>query len=154
MSLNFKLVTPFIDLGVRAFPFADTGIVLPSNANPLLDGEFLELNSAYKLVRGAAGIAPLPSFAYFLEQGAYTAQGLGKGPILMLHGYEADTMIFGSGGSFAYGTKVAIGDVTIGGVANRRGLVNVVTPGTDYVIGYVTRAPANNKGWLRFLRTA
>lgn len=153
MSLNFKLVTPFIDLGVRAFSFADPDILKPSNINPLVDGEFLELNANYKLVRGAAAVAPILSFAYFLEQGAYTAQGLGKGPVLMLHGYEADSMIFASGGSFAYGTPLAIGDVTIGTVT-KRGLVNVVTPGTDHVVGYVTRAPANNKGWLRFLRTA
>jgi hypothetical protein len=153
MSLNFKLVTPFIDLGVRAFPFADTGILLPSNANPLVDGEFLELNSSYKLVRGSGDPAAVLSFAYFLEQGAYTAQGLGKGPVLMLHGYEADTKIFNSGGSFAYGTPVCVGDVTIGSLV-KRGLRNVATPGTDHVIGFCTRAPADNNGWLRFLRVA
>lgn len=153
MSLNFKLTTPFIDLGVRTFPFTDPSILLPSNANPLVDGEFLELDASYKLVRGAAAVAAVPSFAYFLEQGAYTAQGLGKGPVLMLHGYEADTMIFDSGGSYAFGTPLVVGNVTIG-AATKRGLLNVVTPGTDHVIGYVTRAPANNNGWLRFLRTA
>ena len=109
MSLNFKLTTPFIDLGVRTFPFADPSILNPNNANPMLDGEFLELNSSYKLVRGAAAVSPLPSFAYFLEQGAYTAQGLGKGPVLMLHGYEAESMIFDTGGSYAYG-KVCGGE--------------------------------------------
>lgn len=153
---NFRLISEFQTIHRRSFEMADTDIlkpVPPAPKVPLVDGEWLQLDTAYKMARGA-GQAAVPSFAYFAEQGRYETQAIGKGPILYMGAYEADTLIMDP----AQGTAIAtvgqpliVDEITLGGLA-RRGLVGVVTPGTDLVVGWVTRLPANNNGYLRFLR--
>ena len=89
---NFKLVSEFQTIHRRPFELADPTILKPTNANPLLDGEWCEHTAAYKMARGA-GIAAVPSFAYFAERGRYEVQAIQKGPFLYLGDYEADTLI-------------------------------------------------------------
>jgi hypothetical protein len=150
MALQFKLVTEFLQIGTRAFPLADPSILLPSNAEPLVAGEFLQLDTAYKMARGTGEAVTVPSYCYFLEQGAYTAQGLGKGPFLYMHEYEADTLIMDDT-TLAVGSPLMVGDVTIGS-GTKRGVKLNDTPATKYTVGIVTRLPANNNGYLRFRR--
>ena len=153
---NFKLVSEFQTIQRRSFELADTDILKPIPPAPkvsLVDGEFLELSTGYKMARGT-GAAAVPSFAYIAEQGRYETQAIGKGPLLFMGPYEADTLIMDPAQGTAIATvgqPVIVNDITLGGLA-RRGLVGVVTPGTDLVVGWVTRLPANNGGYLRFLR--
>ena len=81
MGPNFKLVSEFQTIHRRPFELADASLLNPNNANPLLDGEFLELNAAYRMIRGtsAAVGAPGPAFAYAAERGRYEVQAIGKG---------------------------------------------------------------------------
>jgi hypothetical protein len=66
---------------------------------------------------------------------------------LYLGPYEADTLIMNST-SLTVGAALEVSNVTVGGLT-RRGLVLRTT---GYIVGYVTRLPANNKNFLRFVR--
>jgi hypothetical protein len=143
---NFKLVSEFQTIQRRPFELASPGILDPTDSNPLLDGEFLEIDGSYKMARGSANPATAPSFAYFAERGRYEVQAIQKGPFLFLGAYEADTLIF-DGTTLAVGSKLEVGNVTIGGLV-KRGLKLATT---GLVVGYVTRLSAANKNFLRFI---
>jgi len=164
MAVNFKLVSEFQTIHRRPFTLADPAILKPSNARPLVDGEFLQLDTAYKMARGGDGtagagaedIATVPSFAFFAESGRSDTQAIEKGPFLYGNFYEADTIIMdaaAANGISAVGQALFVGDIDVGGIV-RRGLMGALaTPaGTELVVGYVTRLPANNNGYLRFIR--
>lgn len=148
MAINFKLVSEFQTIHRRPFELADPAILKPTNANPLLDGEFLELDAAYKAVRGTVNPALVPSFAYFAERGRYETQAILKGPLLYGGFYEADTLIMNATG-LTLGGELEVNNVTIA-TLTKRGL-KIQTTGK--IVGYVTRLPANNKNFLRFIRT-
>lgn len=154
---NFILKSEFQTITRRTFEVNDPDIlkpIPPSPKVPLVEGEWLELDAAYKMGRGA-GAAGVPSYVWFAEQGRYETQAIGKGPILFLGSFEADTIIMDPAQGTAIttvGQKLIVNTITLGGLA-RRGLVGVVTPASDLVVGYVTRLPANNNGYLRFVRT-
>jgi len=155
MPQYFKLVSEFQTIHRRPFELADPTILNPNSATPLVEGEFLELNSAYKMARGS-GDGLVPGFAYFAEQGRYEVQTISKGPFLYGNFYEADTMIMDPAleATITYaGQPLMVNDVTIGAIA-RRGLTALPgsPAGTEFVIGYVSRLPANNGGYLRFIR--
>lgn len=147
MAQNFKLVSEFQTIHRRPFELATPAILKPTNANPLLDGEFLELDDTYKMARGAGAPATVPSFAYFAERGRYETQTIQKGPFLYMGGYEADTLIM-DGGGLAVGDALEVNTVVISAL-NKRGLV-AFTAG--HIIGYVTRLPGSNNNYLRFIR--
>lgn len=164
MAVNFKLISEFQTIHRRPFGLAVPATLKPSNVRPLVDGEFLQLDAAYKMARGgnnSAGaadedIADVPSFAFFAESGRSDTQAVEKGPFLFGNFYEADTIIMdaaAAGGISAVGQALFVGDVDIGGIV-RRGLMGALgTPaGTEKVVGYVTRLPASNRGYLRFIR--
>lgn len=145
---NFKLVSEFQTIHRRPFELVDPTILNPTATLPLLDGEFLELDqTTYKMLRGSANPSAVPTFAYFAERGRYEVQAIQKGPFLYLGPYEADTLIMDAT-SLQVGSKLEVGNVTFGG-GTRRGL-KLATSGV--VVGYVTRLPANNKNFLRFIR--
>lgn len=145
---NFKLVSEFQTIQRRPFELATPAILNPTDAQPLLDGEFLELTSAYKMDRGSATPATAPAFAYFAERGRYEVQAIQKGPFLFLGPYEADTLIMSST-ALSLGDPLEVSTVTVGASTWLRGL-KVRT--TGYIIGYVTRLPATNNNFLRFIR--
>jgi hypothetical protein len=148
MPVYFKLVSEFQTIHRRPFELDDATILNPVSSNPLIEGEFLEFTTTtYKMKRGAGAPALIPSFAYFAEQGRYETQALGKGPFLYLGPYEADTMIMDAT-SLAVGDALEVSNVTIGGLT-RRGLVKYTS---GFKVGYVTRLPADNRGYLRFIR--
>jgi len=153
MALDFNLISEFQTIHRRPFELADPTILNPVNANPLVLGEYLQLDAAYKMARGgeAAG-ATVPSFCYFAEQGRYETQAIQKGPFLYGGFYEADTKVFDGTGITTVGQPLAVGDVTYGSLTRRGILLN---PGGGVLtLGYVTRLPANNNGFLRFIRAA
>jgi hypothetical protein len=146
--LLFNLKSEFQTIHRRSFELAVPALLNPNNANPLIEGEFLQLDTAYKMARGT-GVSAVPSFAYFAEQGRYETQAIGKGPFLYLGAYEADTKVMDATG-LSVGDPLTVGDVTVA-TLTRRGLLAVATPGTDFVVGYVTRLPAANNNFLRFI---
>lgn len=149
MALHFKLTTPFSDINMKSFALDDVNILNPTNANPLVLGEWLELTDTYKMKRGS-GAATVPSYCHFMEQGRYDTQAIGKSAFMFLNEWEADTKVFDTGGTYTVGEKVCVADVTFGGIASRRGLKELAA--SEYVVAVVTRIPANNNGYLRVRR--
>jgi len=152
--INFKLISEFQTIHRRPFEFVAPEIIDPNNARPLVDGEFLELQATvYKMGRGGDNNAGTPdpgagpSFVYFAERGRYEVQAIAKGPFLYLGQYEADTKIMDAA-ALAVGDALEVVDIDIGGII-RRGLKKKTS---GFTVGYATRLPAQNNGWLRFIR--
>jgi len=160
----FKLVTEFQTLTRRSFVQADPDILKPTNVRPLIDGEWLEIDSSYKMARGGDNVVTVagtpddeklvsPSFVYFAERGRYETQAIQKGPMIFAGGYEADTKVM-DGDGLAVGDPLSVWDIdAMGDGVVRRGLAKA-SGATAYIIGYATRLPADNNGFLRFVRFA
>lgn len=143
---NFEMVTEVQGLLRRDFPMADKTLLNPNNANPLIDGEFLNLDSAYSLIRGADGSF---GFAHFMERGRFDTQAIGKTMVLFGGTYEANTRVFTAAGLTLGGKLQISASVTVDALT-RSGLANY---SSGEVVGYVTRLPANNGNLLRFMQT-
>src|SRR5215204_6523746 len=113
----FTLVSEVLPIQRRDFYAANTALLNPNNANPLIDGEWLELDSSYKAARGT-GEAAVPSWVLFAERGRYDTQSIGKVPLLFNGGYEAETKVYTATG-LAVGNALVVQDVTIGGLTKR-----------------------------------
>lgn len=151
MPVTFKLTSEFQTLHRRSFTFADPSILRPAtSANPLIMGEWLDLTSAYAMQRGAGDLS-VPSWPYYAEEGRYEVQAIEKGPFLYMGQFEADTMVFDGAAVSTIGQPLFVGDVTYGSLT-RKGLKGIAAPTTEVPIGFVTRLPASNNGWLRFIR--
>lgn len=161
MSLDFNLVSEFQTIQRRPFELAVPAILDPNNVRPLVIGEWLQLDSAYKMARGGDDNATtddeaiVPSYVYFAEQGRYEVQAIQKGPFLYGGWFEADTKIMDAaahGAISTIGQPVYVADVDVGGIV-RRGLAGITTPAAGTIVmGYVSRLPSNNNGFLRFVR--
>jgi hypothetical protein len=151
MPVTFRLVSEFQTLHRRPFALADPTILRPAtSANPLIMGEWLDLTTAYKMQRGTGDLS-VPSWPYFAEEGRYEVQAIDKGPFLYMGSFEAETMVFDGAAISAVGQRLYVGDVTYASLT-RKGLKGIATPTTEVSIGFVTRLPADNGGWLRFIR--
>ena len=147
--VNFELVTELQFLLRRDFYLADKTLGKPTNANPLMDGEFLKLDTAYKLVRAGDGEL---GFAMFMEKGRFDVQALGKTTVLFAGTYEADTRVFTAAG-LALGGRLMIDPACSVDGLTKSGLIAHDGTATKEVVGFVTRLPANNGGKLRFMQT-
>jgi len=147
MALDFVLISDFVGIQRKSFEVADSTLLDPTSTNPLVLGEWLELTSAYKMDRGTANGATVPSWVMFAEKGRFETQAAGKVPILWLNDFEADTKVMDSTG-LAVGDLLMVNDVTYGSLT-RRGLKE--QGGGAFIVGRVTRLPASNNGYLRFI---
>ena len=121
----------------------------PVSTNPLLDGEWLQVNSSYQAGRGGAGDVGVPSYQIFAERGRYDTQAIGKVPLLLIGGYEAETSICDPA-AVAVNTLLIVGDVLVGGLL-KKGLKKLPTAtGQYWVAAVTTRLPASDK--IRYRR--
>ena len=147
---NFELVTELQTLTRRDFPLTDPTILGPLGSNPLVDGEWLEIDSNYHLQRGTTnGI--LAVYPVHTERGRYDTQAIGKSNVLFLGQFEADTKVVNMTG-LSVGSILMVGDVTYMGVTKRGLLLSTGASGVIEV-GYVTKLDAAN-GKVRFVRTS
>lgn len=177
--INFELVSDVIPIVRRDFALAVPNLSDPYNADCLIDGEWMVVNDAYKLRRATditaagtkalndAGTKRIRSFALFAERGRTDVQALSSRKNIILFGgwFEADTRIFdaaakSSGGAetqypaIAYvGQPLQVATVTVG-TRSLSGLVGAdvdsFTSNIPFIVGWVTRLPANNGNKLRF----
>jgi hypothetical protein len=158
--VNFEPVSDLFLTQRRDYPLADPTLANPLNAAALVDGEWVKLDTAGKLSRataiGSVGQdATVPSTPLWSERGRSDTQSVRKHTTLVGGWYEADTRIFDAaatiGGAAAIttvGQALKVATITIG-ARNYCGLVGALN--TDpYIVGYVTKLPANNGGKLRF----
>lgn len=95
-KVNFEPVTDIMPVQRRDFPLADPTLAQPLNSLALVDGEWMALATAGKIVRaaditvlgssGPTGIATTKSFPLWAERGRYDVQAIAgtKMPILFL----------------------------------------------------------------------
>jgi len=165
---NFRPVADVLPTVRRDFVPADRSLVNPSNPVSLIDGEWLTLDSSGKVVRAcdiaAAGNAAgaVLSWPLWAENGRYDLQAMAENklPLIWLGGWEFETRIFDAGATIGNGViintmlmPVKVASVSLSGVYGTRILSGLVGHGgaadTDRIVGYVTRLPAANGGWLR-----
>jgi hypothetical protein len=143
---NFNLISEVMQVTRRDFSMAVPALLNPNNANPLIDGEWLELNSSYQLIRGS-GAGAGPSFPVFAERGRYDTQAIAKVPVLFMGMYEAETRVCDLTG-LAVGDFLSVQDVTVDALT-RKGLKEAAGSGQHYIVGQVTRLPGS--GIVRFI---
>lgn len=157
-KVNFEPVSNLLQVQTRDFPLVDPDLANPFNAACLVDGEWMAVNSDYKLVRASdiatpAAAATLLSYPLWAERGRYDVQAMGerKMPVIYLNGaWEFDTRIFDAT-SMTHNCRVAVATITIGS-RNYSGLVyngTIAAPGAGITVGFVTRLPNSNGGKLR-----
>lgn len=149
---NFELITELQTTTRRDFAVADSTVLPPLNSNAILDGEWLEIDSNYKLARGAAGVGGThegnaPAYVVHTEKGRYDTQSIGKTNVIMLGMYEAETKVADLT-SLSVGSMLTVQDVNVLGYATRRGL-KLKTGASVLVVGYVSRLPGSGK--VRFV---
>lgn len=145
MSLapNLTMISEVLPVHRRDFTLTDPTILNPNATNPLLDGEWLEMNaSAYTVGRGS-GEAASVAWPVFSLRGQYDTQAIQKSTLLFLGQYEALTAIVNVS-SLAVGSFLVVADVTIGGLT-KRGLKLAAGSGQHFIHGIVTKLPGGGK---------
>jgi hypothetical protein len=174
-KVNFEPVTDVMSTHRRDFPLAVPTLADPLNAIALVDGEWMVIDSSYKIARaadiatlgtaGAGGRATTMAWPLWAERGRTDVLSLSqrKMPVLFLGQYEFDTRVFDATAVVASGAaittvlqplKVATlaSALITGSSRNFVGLVGHGGTGDAApVAGYVTRLPASNGGKLRFI---
>lgn len=163
LRVNFEPVRDVMPIQKAVFPLADGDLANPLNAVALVDGEWLVVNSSYKIERATdiattGDEAAKRSWPVWNERGRTDVQALGerRTVLLWLGGWEFDTRIYDAtavvGGGAAIttvGQPVKVATIVIGS-RKYTGLVGTqASDTTKYVVGYVTRLPADNGGKLR-----
>lgn len=144
---NFELITELQTLTRRDFYMTDQTLLNPFNANPVVDGEWLVLDTNYQLVRGTGEGTDPNAFPVFTERGRYDTQAIGKANVLMLGMYEAHTKVYDST-ALALGSPLTVQDVTYQSLTRRGLKLEGVTAGRVRV-GYVTKLL--DGGFVRFV---
>jgi len=142
---TFRLKTEVLAQTRRDFEVNSRNYVDPEHADVILMGEYVELNAAYKLIRGSGG--DYPQYPVFVEKGRSDIQAIGQLTVLFIGGFEAETLIFD--GDPALGAKLEI-DAAVD--YNGKTVSGLKTWSAGYVAGYVTRTKSNNNDYLRFIR--
>lgn len=144
MSLapNFTLISELMSVQRRDFDLAVPDLLNPINANPLIDGEWLNLNTSYQLARGA-GAYTKPGWPVFMERGRYDTQAIGKTMVLFGGFYEAETRVINPTG-LAVGDFLEVGDVTVDALT-KKGLLEAAGAGQHWIVGVVTRVVGGGK---------
>ena len=163
--INFEPISDILPVHRRDFPLVDPTLADPLNSVALVDGEWLKIDAAYKILRASVVTivgdpALVKSFPLFMERGRYDVQAMAerKTMVLWRGEYEFDTRIFDAAVAIGAGAAITtimqplkVATITIG-TRNFSGLVGHGGAGdSNPVIGYTTRLPAANGGKLRFI---
>jgi hypothetical protein len=149
---KFELITELQTLTRRDFPVKDPDILKPISTNPLVEGEWLDLDLDQKLIRGAS--QTMSVYPVHTERGRYDTQAIGKANVLFLGQFEAKTAVYETNGAPTYttGAPLKVATMVRADLANKRGLAPSALSSGDVVVGYISKPPAN--GMLRFVRVS
>jgi len=161
----FELLTGAELLERRDYSIADTTLLDPMSTNPIIEGEWLELNASKQLIRTgpnnanleAGGMLTNPfSGQYWGERGRYDVRAINKLPILLWGNYEAFTKVFWKPGMpdantpQTLGQKLGVASVPIGGQF-KKGLYVPTSNGHHWIVGYFFGA-GRTSDEIRFMR--
>jgi hypothetical protein len=133
----------------QSFDLLDTTLLNPFNSNPLVMGEYLQFDGAFKLIRGDGSV---PAFVMFDDMGRSDTQAIGKVTLLLSQPtFMGETLVFDNASPPALGDKLKVATVTnaAASLTNKSGLKTWSVSGLTF--GYVLRTAANNGGYLRFI---
>jgi hypothetical protein len=139
---NFVLISEVLPVQRRDFYVANTDLLNPINANPIVDGEWLDLNGSYQLERGTTA-RPGPTWPVFAERGRYDTQAIGKTTVLFGGFFEAETRVVNTS-SLVVGSPLRVTDVTVDALT-KKGLALATGSGQHWVVGFVTRMTGGGK---------
>ena len=160
--VNFEPVSDVLPLCRRDFVLADPTLADPTDAAVLVDGEWVILDTSYRILRAASissagNAATVRSFPLWAERGRYDVQALSgrKMPVVWLGESEWDTRVYDATATVGSGAQITaimqplkVASITIGS----RKYTGLVGHGgandTNPVVGYVTKLPSGGK--LRF----
>ncbi len=162
-TTNFKLVTPQLDLDTKDFELDFTGDNMPANLKPsagtttnpaILDGEWMELTTAYKLTRAGVGAAsPNPVWPVYTEKGRSDVMGINKLTVIWRGTYEVNDNIYmlSDRANQTVGTKLMVveGAVVSGGSAKHSCLKEWAAGASATVVGVVTKAAGSDSDPVR-----
>lgn len=126
--------------------------VPPNSANPLIMGEWFDIDATVASEQWKRATGALPAFPYYLPMGEPTPQITHKIPLLLGNGYEFDTKVFTAAG-ITIGAPVKVSAaVMVGGLAKSGLILHTGAADADFVQGHCVRLAANNNGFLRVHR--
>lgn len=143
---KFALITELAPTLRRDFYLANEDLLKPLASNPLVEGEWLELDANYKLARGTGNGTKATVFPVHTERGRYDTQAIGKVNTIFAGQYEAETSVVDTTGLTGPGQELMVADVTVDGVT-KRGLKLAVS--TAVVVAHTTKVET---GKIRFLK--
>ena len=161
----FELLTGAELLERRDYPIGDTTLLDPMSSNPILEGEWLEVNASKRLQRTgpnnanleAGGILTNPfSGQFWGEKGRYDIRSINKLPIILWGNYEAYTQVYWNPGQpdantpQTLGQKLGVASVLVGGLL-KKGLYVPTANGHKWIVGYFY-GPGRTTGEIRFMR--
>lgn len=136
--VNFRPHSSVLDTERRDAVLNDPTILVPGRTTSLLDGEWLELDSANsypKWKRGSGEGATYLTGPYWGEQGRTDVQFAKKVPIIISGNLEASTRICDKTNLNATGMPLVVADVTVD-ARTCRGLVKASGNGQHVVVAY------------------
>lgn len=147
---TFELVDPVTPLNRGVYALADKTLLHPDNANPLVAGEFMQLDANGNLVRGDGSV---PAFAVLDGYGRSDTQALGSVALLTTGQYIANTYVYDAAAPPTLGALLMVDTVTNAAksLTNKAGL-KIHGGGADIICAYVLRTAASNNGYLQFIR--
>lgn len=154
----FELITGAEALERRDFSLLDSTILDPMAANPLIEGEWLELDNATKKLKRGTGESSTPFIGqYWGERGRYDVRAINKCPILLWGNYEAYTKLVHNPNApdaetpSVIGDRLCVKDITVDGVAGKRGLKLAQGAGHHWIVAYYY-GPGRTTGEARIMR--
>jgi hypothetical protein len=149
---HFELITELQVCIRRDFPLLVPAILNPLDARPLIEGEWLELDANYLLVRGSGAGTSGAVFPVHTERGRYDTQSIQKANVIFAGQYEAETSVFNQSANLTVGQALEVTDWTDAGGIVRRAL-DAAASGKA-VVGFVTKVTGTGAASkLRFLHT-
>jgi hypothetical protein len=147
---TWKVVTPIQSRDRIVWPVADPTLLQPSNANPLVMGELLQLDSAGKLIRATDDTKP--SWCLIDSAGRADVQAISSVTVIGVDAMMFDTLVFDNAAAPALGAVLMQATVTnaAASLTNKSGF-KTHAAGGEQVMGHVIQIAANNGGYLRVL---
>ncbi len=163
LRFNFEPVRDVMSIQKAVFPLADGDLANPLNAVALVDGEWMIVNSDYKMERASdvtstGDEATVHSYPLWNERGRTDVQAVAerRSVLLWLGGWEFNTRIYDAAVTVGTGSPITAVDQPVKvativiGTRKYTGLVGSDSSDSGaIVVGHVTRLPASNGGKLR-----